>query len=244
MRPLRVVGVLLVIGWAALVAGVAPALAGSGPTSGTTVTHGDAGSAAAQSDAAQAQVASSDEGGGACPQVGTGNFTLEPIGQAEKQAEAMVRRMTLSQELTLMHGVSPAATPDGTVGATAAIPSLGIPAVNQQDGPAGVGDGVTGVTQLPAPVDLAATWDDSLASCYGKVIGTEQRGKGVEEDYGPTINIDRVPEWGRSFEAFTEDPYLDGNLAASEVNGIQSQGEMAEVKHFAVYNQETNRNTP
>ncbi|MGH3407863.1 MAG: glycoside hydrolase family 3 C-terminal domain-containing protein, partial [Streptosporangiaceae bacterium] len=169
---------------------------------------------------------------------------LEPTALARQQAEAMAARMTLSQDLTLMHGVSPTATPDGTVGATAAIPSLGIPAVNQQDGPAGVGDGVTGVTQLPAPVDLAASWDPGLADCYGKVIGTEQRGKGVEEDYGPTINIVRVPQWGRAFEALGEDPYLDGQVAAAEVNGIQSQGEMAEVKHFAVYNQETNRNTP
>src|SRR6185437_12241277 len=64
-----------------------------------------------------------------------------------------------------------------------------------------------------------------------EVSGAEQRGKGVEEDYGPTINIDRVPQWGRAFESFSEDPYLDGDIAA------------AEVKHFAVYNQETNRNT-
>jgi beta-glucosidase len=232
--------------WAVFAAEVPSALAGasSGTTGGkTTTTHGDAGSAAAKAQLAQAQQATADAQASACSTVGN-TVQLEPMAQAQQQAEALADKMTLSQDLTLMHGVSPEATPDGTVGATAAIPSLGIPAVNQQDGPAGVGDGATGVTQLPAPVDLAATWDDSLASCYGKVIGTEQRGKGVEEDYGPTINIDRVPEWGRSFEAFTEDPYLDGNLAASEVNGIQSQGEMAEVKHFAVYNQETNRNTP
>jgi len=127
---------------------------------------------------------------------------------------------------------------------SAAIPSLGIPAVNQQDGPAGVGDGVTGVTQLPAPVALAATWDKGLAACYGKVLGAEERGKGVEETYGPTINIVRVPQWGRAFESLGEDPYLDGQIAAADVNGIQSQGEMAQVKHYAVYNQETNRNTP
>jgi beta-glucosidase len=179
-----------------------------------------------------------------CPAVGTQGFQTEPMALAHQQATAMAAKMTLAQDLTLMHGVSPNPTPDGTVGATAAIPSLGIPAVNQQDGPAGVGDGATGVTQLPAPVDLAATWDQSLAACYGKVVGTEERGKGVEEVYGPTINIVRVPLWGRAFEALGEDPYLDGTVAAAEVNGIQSQGEMAEVKHFAVYNQETNRNTP
>jgi beta-glucosidase len=233
MKPLRAAGALLVIMGAGFAAGVMPASAASGPPK-----------AAGSSPKVSASAAARDASASDCPGVGTDSFTLEPLAQAQQQAEAMASRMTLSQELTLMHGVSPEPTPDGTVGATAAIPSLGIPAVNQQDGPAGVGDGATGVTQLPAPVDLAATWDQGLATCYGKVIGTEQRGKGVEEDYGPTINIDRVPEWGRSFEAFSEDPYLDGDIAAAEVNGIQSQGEMAEVKHFAVYNQETNRNTP
>jgi beta-glucosidase len=242
MKLLRLAGVLLVVLWAAFAAGVPSALAGAS-SANTTTTHGDAGSKAAEAQLAQAQQASADAQASACSQVGS-TVQLEPMKQAQQQAEALASKMTLSQDLTLMHGVSPQATPDGTVGATAAIPSLGIPSVSEEDGPAGVGDGVQGVTQLPAPVDLAATFDDSLASCYGKVIGTEQRGKGVDEDYGPTINIDRVPQWGRSFEALTEDPFLDGDLAAAEVNGIQSQGEMAEVKHFAVYNQETNRNTP
>ncbi len=63
-------------------------------------------------------------------------------------------------------------------------------------------------------------------------------------DLGPTVNIDRDPRWGRSFEAYTEDPYLNSALAVADINGVQSQGEMAQVKHLAVYNQETNRNTP
>jgi beta-glucosidase len=63
-------------------------------------------------------------------------------------------------------------------------------------------------------------------------------------DLGPTVNIDRDPRWGRSFESFTEDPYLNSSLAVSEIDGVQSTGEMSQVKHFAVYNQETNRNTP
>jgi len=182
--------------------------------------------------------------GGACPSVGSSGFTTEPLAQARQQARAMAANMTLGQELTLMHGVKPGPTPGGTAGATLAIPSLGIPAVGEQDGPAGVGDKVTGVTQLPAPVDLAAAWDPALATCYGKVIGAEERGKGVEMVLGPTINIVRVPQWGRAFEALGEDPYLDGQVAAAEVNGIQSQGVMDQLKHFAVYNQETYRNTP
>ena len=58
------------------------------------------------------------------------------------------------------------------------------------------------------------------------------------------MNIDRDPRWGRSFEAYTEDPYLNAALAVREIDGVQSTGEMSQVKHFAVYNQETNRNTP
>ena len=88
-----------------------------------------------------------------------------------------------------------------------------------------------------------ATFDPSLAHGYGAVIGSEERGKGAAVNLGPTINIDRDPRWGRSFEAFTEDPFLNAALATSEINGVQSTGEMSQVKHFAAYNQETNRNT-
>ncbi len=100
------------------------------------------------------------------------------------------------------------------------------------------------MTQLPAGVGLAATFDPSLAEQYGQVIGSEELGKGAAVNLGPTINIDRDPRWGRSFEAFTEDPFLNASLATSEIDGVQSTGEMSQVKHFAAYNQETNRNTP
>ena len=75
------------------------------------------------------------------------------------------------------------------------------------------------------------------------MIGSEEYGKGAAVNLGPTINIDRDPRWGRSFEAFTEDPFLNASLATSEIDGVQSTGEMSQVKHFAAYNQETNRNT-
>ena len=61
---------------------------------------------------------------------------------------------------------------------------------------------------------------------------------------GPTINIVRDPRWGRAFETFSEDPYLAEQLAAADIRGIQSQGPMAQVEHYVVYNQETYRNTP
>jgi beta-glucosidase len=123
-----------------------------------------------------------------------------------------------------------------------AIPSLCIPAIGEEDGPVGVGDGLTGVTQMPAAVSLAATFDPSLARDYGAVVGAEEHAKGAMINLGPTVNIDRDPRWGRSFEAYTEDPYLNAAMATADIEGVQSQGEMSMVKHFAVYNQETNRN--
>ena len=125
-----------------------------------------------------------------------------------------------------------------------AIPSLCVPAMGEEDGPLGVGDGLAGVTQMPAAAAVAASFDPSLAYQYGQVVGSEERAKGAMIDLGPTVNIDRDPRWGRSFEAYTEDPYLNSALAVADVDGVQSQDEMAQIKHFAVYNQETNRNAP
>lgn len=188
-----------------------------------------------------ATAATRTEGGSETTRCHPSSFSLVPLARARREAAQMLARMSLDQEVTLMHGVGDAKAPSGTVGATAAIPSLGIPAINEQDGPAGIGDGATGVTQLPAPESLAATFDPTAASCYGQVIGTEARGKGINLVYGPTVNIVRVPQWGRAFEALGEDPTLTGTIGSAEVRGIQRSGTMAQVKHFAVYNQETNR---
>jgi beta-glucosidase len=125
-----------------------------------------------------------------------------------------------------------------------AIPSLCVPSQNEEDGPVGVGDGLQNVTQMPAAQALAATFDPSLAYAYGKVIGAEERGKGATVNLGPTINIDRDPRWGREFESYTEDPYLNSQTAVGFIDGVQSTGTQSMVKHYAVYNQETNRNTP
>jgi beta-glucosidase len=149
--------------------------------------------------------------------------------------------MTQAQKITLLHGngmTSP------YVGNLAPIPSLCIPALNLQDGPVGVGDGLGGVTQLPAAVAAAATWDTGLVQQYGAVAGNEFAGKGVNVALGPTLNITRDPRWGRAFETYSEDPYLTAQVATADIQGIQSQGVMAQAKHVAVYNQETNRNTP
>ena len=166
----------------------------------------------------------------ACPWVGSHAPTDAKVSQ-------VLRQMTLDEKIAMVHGAAGTAY-------TGAIPGdarLCIPALKMQDGPVGVR--MADTTQLPAAADLAATFDSSLAQSYGQVIGGEDKAKGVDVDLGPTINIVRDPRWGRAFESYSEDPYLAGQIGAADIEGSQSQGVMAQVKHFAVYNQETNRNT-
>jgi beta-glucosidase len=159
---------------------------------------------------------------------------------ADQRADLLIAQMTLDEKIALLHGAPGSAY----VGYVPANTRLGIPALYLEDGPAGVADGMTGVTQLPAPMAAAATWDPSVMKKYGEVIGSEEAGKGANITLAPTINIVRDPRWGRAFESLGEDPYLSGQMAAADIQAIQSQGEIAQVKHWAVYNQETNRNTP
>ena len=195
---------------------------------------GSAGVLGTGATAANATAASAVDVSAACPWV----HSSAPIPQRVSQ---LLARMTLDQKIALMTGTGGARY----AGSTPAIGSLCIPAMNLADGPAGVGSdsGITGATQLPAPVDIAATWDTGAEQTYGQVIGAEQAAKGATVDLGPTINIVRDPRWGRAFETVGEDPYLNGQMGAADIRGVQSTGVMAQVKHFAVYNQETNRNT-
>ncbi|HWE11119.1 MAG TPA: glycoside hydrolase family 3 C-terminal domain-containing protein [Solirubrobacteraceae bacterium] len=162
----------------------------------------------------------------------------QPIAQ---RVADLLGHMSLADEITMVQG---AGTANPYVFYMPGIPSLCIPPLGEEDGPQGVADKLTGVTQLPASVAVAASWDPTLARRYGQVIGAEERSKGAAVNLGPTVNIDRDPRWGRSFEAFTEDPLLNSALTVGEINGVQSQREMSQVKHFDAYNVETNRNLP
>ena len=186
--------------------------------------------------ASQASVSASLTSGASasCPWV----TSHAPVSQRVAQ---LMSQMSLADEITMVEGHG---TTNPYVFYTPAIPALCIPAVGEEDGPAGVADGLTGVTQLPAGVALAATWDPSLAERYGQVIGAEEYGKGASVNLGPTVNIDRDPRWGRSFEALSEDPFLNASLDVPEIRGVQGQDVLSQVKHLAVYNQETYRNTP
>jgi beta-glucosidase len=168
-----------------------------------------------------------------CPWV----TSTAPIPQRVSQ---LMNDMTLADKISMVEGHG---TSNPYVFYTPAIPGLCIPQLGLEDGPAGVADGLKGVTQLPAGVALAATFDPSLAQRYGQVIGAEEYGKGAAANLGPTVNIDRDPRWGRSFEALSEDPYLNARLTVGEIDGVQSQDVMSQVKHYDAYNQETYRNT-
>jgi beta-glucosidase len=177
-----------------------------------------------------AQAAPASTGNPACPWVGS----HAPV---DTRVSQVLAQMTLDEKITMVHGAAGSAY-------TGYIPGdarLCIPALKMQDGPVGVR--MDNTTQLPAAADVAASFDPSVAKSYGSVIGAEDKAKGVDVDLGPTINIVRDPRWGRAFESYSEDPYLAGQIGAADINGIQSKGVMAQVKHFAVYNQETNRNT-
>lgn len=171
--------------------------------------------------------------GAACP-------WLNPHLPIARRVAMLMRKMSLADELNMVagHGMRP------YVGNIAPIPALCIPAFTLEDGPNGVGDGLTKVTQLPSGASLAASFSRRLAFKYGQVVGAEQAAKGSNVDLGPTVNILRDPRWGREFESLSEDPFLAAQIDVAEIRGIQSQGTIAQVKHFAGYNQETNRNTP
>ena len=160
------------------------------------------------------------------------NAALPP----SQRAADLLAAMTFSDETAMI-----AAVGSSYVGCIPANARLGMPAFALEDGPAGIADGATNVTALPAPIALGATWDVALARQYGSVLGAEAAGKGVAVLLGPTINMSRAYEWGRNFECFGEDPYLTGALVAAEVPGIQSQGVMATAKHFICYEEETDR---
>lgn len=173
------------------------------------------------------------QGAPSCPWL---NNTL-PIAT---RVNMLLSKMTVADEIALVQGNG---SSQPYVFYTAANPALCIPAGGYEDGPNGVADGLMNVTQLPAGIALAATFSLPLAFQYGAVIGQEQFAKGSFADLGPTVNIDRDPRWGRTFESLSEDPQLTAGVGGAEIIGMQGQRIFAQVKHFDAYNQETNRNT-
>jgi beta-glucosidase len=132
--------------------------------------------------------------------------------------------------------------PHGHTGTSDGIPRLGLPPVYYSDGPVGPRQG--SATALPIPMALAATFDPSMAFRHGDVVGSEAKDKGNDVVFAPTVNIMRTPLGGRTFEAYGEDPYLDARMAVGWIDGAQSEGVIADVKHFAANNQEGDAGPP
>jgi beta-glucosidase len=130
---------------------------------------------------------------------------------------------------------------------TVPVDRLGIPSLRFTDGPNGVRgfDGNHGTTSTSFPVGAAigATWDPVLVAAVGRALARQAREKGASVLLGPTMNIPRVPNAGRNFECFSEEPVLSGVLAGAYVAGLQREGVAACIKHVVCNDQETDRFT-
>lgn len=152
----------------------------------------------------------------------------------EARVDDLLARLTLEEKITLLGGVDSMHTNP--------IERLGIPRFNMSDGPVGVHNyGLC--TVYPAGICLAATWDPQLAHREGIAMGRDARARAVHVHLAPGVNIYRVPQNGRNFEYFGEDPHLAAQVTKNFILGEQSQGVISTVKHFACNNQETERGT-
>ncbi len=164
---------------------------------------------------------------------------------AAERARLVLAQMTIAEKLKLLNGdvelddIGTGINP--CIGHIAANPSLGLPELCMADGPAGVSNGTTGVTVFPAPMMGASSWDPGLMYRYGVALGAEHAGKRHNVVLAPTINIARSVRWGRLAETLSEDPLLTARLGSAIIKGVQTHPIMADAKHFAAYNQETDR---
>ena len=166
------------------------------------------------------------------------NSSLTP----QQRAELLVKAMTLDEKIAQIHmldlrGEKPREVPG--------IQRLGLAAFKITNGPLGAGPGDSPrpqpATALPSALALAASWDLNLAETFGRIAGEEVAARPEHLLEAPGVNIARVPQNGRNFEYFGEDPYLAARLVVPEIKGIQGTGILAEVKHYAANNQEDAR---
>jgi beta-glucosidase len=160
----------------------------------------------------------------------------KPAVAKDARVEKLLSEMTLAEKIAVIHGdKDPPEKSQGQAGYKAGNPRLGIPWLRLADGPPGV------LTRHPstAPtttMGLGATFSVEDARLNGVVIGRDASALGINISLQPFINIMRDPVWSRAYNLFGEDPLLVGAIGAAQIQGIQSQGVMAEAKHYMAYN--------
>ncbi len=158
----------------------------------------------------------------------------------------LISRMTLEEKISMVHGEK-GDDPQGVpyVGYLPGIPRLGIPQLTVQNGPSGAGASFTSnrhlkpATAFPVPISQASTWNMELLYRFGRALGSEVMAQGRTVCAAPMVNIIRIPEGGRNFELFSEDPYLSARCAVPVIKGMQEMGIIANVKAITANNQET-----
>ncbi len=160
----------------------------------------------------------------------------------DERIEQLLAQMTLEEKVSMCSGADRWHPPR--------IDRLAIPALRMTDGPHGArtetGDTppvTTPATCFPTGSALAATWNTNLMQQVGVALADETKAKGCHILLGPAVNIQRAPLGGRNFEYYAEDPYLAGQMAVAWINGLQSQGVGASLKHFACNSSEFERMT-
>lgn len=153
--------------------------------------------------------------------------------QAEQRARDLVSQMTLKEKIDYISGY--------TSFSLRAIPRLGIPEIKLADGPQGIRNHSPKSTLYPSGILSAATWNRDLLYKLGRGLGQDAKARGVNILLGPGVNIYRAPLCGRNYEYMGEDPYLAGEAAKQYILGVQSEGVIATIKHFAANNQEWSR---
>jgi len=149
------------------------------------------------------------------------------------KVRSLMNVLTIDEKISLVHGaVDPESL--GQAGYLPGVPRLGIPVRRDADA---LGINVTAdATALPSRIGLGSSFDRSAVYAAGQLEGNEGRALGVDLIYGPQVDLTRLPNWSRNNTTFGEDPFSNGQLGIQEVIGIQSEGLMSEVKHFAFYN--------
>jgi len=162
-----------------------------------------------------------------------------PKAETEARINDLMKRLTQDEKFTLLAQDS---NNDGLRLNVPGIPRLGIPSLRTSDAPEGVKD-YKPVTAFPMGVVMASTWDPALIQQVGAAIGQEAKARNRTIIYGPGVNIQRTPQDGRFFETYSEDPYLTSRIAVGYIEGMQSQGTAACVKHYLCNNQENGRHS-